>query len=214
MINYETILSNFQDKITLMQWLKKNEEALKGASLESVSVSQPTATTAILTFNFADGTSLESPILVLPRGEQGPQGEVGPQGPQGETGATGPQGPQGETGATGPQGPQGPKGNDGFPALYKHTFTFMNRIYSFISFENTPIYDWDELIGNLYFQGKLLRGYLVSSGYNFEIVGMLYASQNNKLYIAYIDPYTGNSTKIEMTVSDITIQDNVTSIYG
>ena len=32
MINYETILSMFDDKVTLMQWLKNNEEALKNAS--------------------------------------------------------------------------------------------------------------------------------------------------------------------------------------
>ena len=104
MINYETILSNFQDKITLMQWLKKNEEALKNASLESVEVSQPTEDTAVLTFVFADGTKLDSPTLYLARGPQGPQGPQGVQGPQGI------QGPQGETGATGATGPQGPQG--------------------------------------------------------------------------------------------------------
>ena len=104
MINYETILSNYDNKLTLMQWLNKVEDALKGGSLESVSLSQPTATTAVLTFHFADGTSLDSPSLVLPQGPQGPQGV---QGVQGEEGPQGPQGPQGET------GPQGPKGDDG-----------------------------------------------------------------------------------------------------
>lgn len=52
-------------------------------------------------------TGTESHAVVnftIPRGEQGPQGDVGPQGPQGDTGATGPQGPQGEIGPTGPQG--------------------------------------------------------------------------------------------------------------
>ena len=119
MINYETILSNFDDKVTLMQWLKKVEDALSNASLESVQVSQPSVNTAILTFVFADGTSLESPTLTLPTGPQGIQGETGPQGPQGiqgETGpqgATGPKGPQGETGAQGPQGIQGETGPQG-----------------------------------------------------------------------------------------------------
>lgn len=107
MINYETILSNFQDKITLMQWLKKNEEALKNASLESVEVTQPTEDTAVLTFVFADGTRLDSPTLYLARGPQGPQGPQGVQGPQG---IQGPQGATGATGATGPQGPQGVAG--------------------------------------------------------------------------------------------------------
>lgn len=101
MINYQTILSSFDNKLTLMQWLHKVEDALQGASLESVSLSQPTATTAVLTFHFADGSSLTSPTLTLP---QGPQGVQGVQGPQGERGPQGPQGPQGE---------QGEKGDDG-----------------------------------------------------------------------------------------------------
>jgi len=101
MINYQTILSSFDNKLTLMQWLNKVEDALKGGSLSSVSLSQPTATTAVLTFHFADGTSLDSPALTLP---QGPQGIQGVQGPQGERGPQGPQGPQGE---------QGEKGDDG-----------------------------------------------------------------------------------------------------
>ena len=104
MINYETILSSYDNKLTLMQWLNKVELALKNASLSSVSISQPTTTTAVLTFHFADGTSLDSPSLVLP---QGPQGEQGPTGATGATGAQGPQGPQG------PQGEQGEKGEDG-----------------------------------------------------------------------------------------------------
>ena len=104
MINYETILSMFDDKVTLMQWLKNIEGALKNASLTIVEVSQPTEDTAILTFYFADGTSIESPALYLPRGAQGVQG------PQGAQGIQGIQGPQGAQGATGPQGPQGPQG--------------------------------------------------------------------------------------------------------
>lgn len=101
MINYQTIISNFDNKLTLMQWLNKVEDALKGGSLASVSLSQPTATTAVLTFHFADGTSLDSPSLVLPQGPQGPQGIQGVQGPQGERGPQGPQGEQGEKGDDG-----------------------------------------------------------------------------------------------------------------
>lgn len=77
MINYETILSNFDDKVTLYNWLRKVEEALKNASLESVSVEQQSAGTAILTFIFADGTSVVSPALTLPQGPTGPQGATG-----------------------------------------------------------------------------------------------------------------------------------------
>lgn len=84
-----------------MKWLQKVEAALLNASLSSVSISQPTSDTAILTFVFADGSTLASPTLSLPAGPQGPQGVQGPQGPQGV------KGPKGDTGA------QGPKGDDG-----------------------------------------------------------------------------------------------------
>ena len=83
MINYETILSTFDDKLTLMQWLQKVEQALEGAGLESVEIHQQTPTTAYFKFVFADGTSVTTPSIMLPRG------------PKGDTGATG------ATGATG-----------------------------------------------------------------------------------------------------------------
>lgn len=75
MINYETILSTADNKLTLMKWLQKVEDALKNASLESVTASQPTSTTLVLTFHFADGTSLESPSIVLPKGPKGDPGQ-------------------------------------------------------------------------------------------------------------------------------------------
>lgn len=68
MINYETIKSSFDDKLTLLQWLKKVEAALSASVLVSVEVLQPTETTAILTFDFEDGTSISSPSITLPRG--------------------------------------------------------------------------------------------------------------------------------------------------
>lgn len=83
MINYETILSTFDDKLTLMQWLQKVEQALEGAGLESVEIHQQSPTTAYFKFVFADGTSVTTPSITLPRG------------PKGDTGATG------ATGATG-----------------------------------------------------------------------------------------------------------------
>ena len=116
MINLQTLLSTFDDKGTLLKWLKKVEQALNNATLSSVEVITIDATHIKLKFIFEDGTYVLSPSLALPRGLQGPQGE---QGEQGEQGAQGPQGPQGQRGATGAQGiqgpigPQGPKGDDG-----------------------------------------------------------------------------------------------------
>ena len=80
MINYETILSTFDDKLTLLQWLQKVEQALQGAGLERVDITQVTPTTAVFKFTFADGTSLTTPSITLPRG---------PKGDTGATGATG-----------------------------------------------------------------------------------------------------------------------------
>ena len=113
MINLQTLLSTFDEKGTLLKWLKKVEAALANASLETVQAVVVDATHIKMKFVFADGTSVESPSIALPRGPQGVQGEQGPQGP------TGPTGPQGATGAQGPQGiqgipgPKGDKGDDG-----------------------------------------------------------------------------------------------------
>ena len=92
MINLQTLLSTFDEKGTLLKWLKKVEAALANASLETVQVVVVDATHIKMKFVFADGTSVESPSIALPRGPQGVQGEQGPQGP------TGPTGPQGESG--------------------------------------------------------------------------------------------------------------------
>lgn len=140
MINYETILSTADNKLTLMKWLQKVEDALKNASLESVTASQPTATTLVLTFHFADGTTLVSPSIVLPRGPQGPAGQsvrilasaadctelgdgyIDANGHLQVLSALSPRtftdvglvrGPQGEQGEQGPQGPKGDTGATG-----------------------------------------------------------------------------------------------------
>lgn len=113
MINLQTLLSTFDEKGTLLKWLKKVEVALANASLETVQVVVVDATHIKMKFVFADGTSVESPSIDLPRGPQGVKGETGEQGPQGPTGPTGPQGATGAQGPQGIQGVQGPKGEKG-----------------------------------------------------------------------------------------------------
>ena len=113
MINLQTLLSTFDEKGTLLKWLKKVEAALANASLETVQAVVVDATHIKMKFVFADGTSVESPSITLPRGPQGAQGEAGEQGPQGPTGPTGPQGATGAQGPQGIQGIQGPKGDKG-----------------------------------------------------------------------------------------------------
>lgn len=101
MINKRTIISSFDEKATLMKWLKAVEAALDNASLSTVQLITVSDTQVRFSFVFADGSSVTSPTITLP---VGPTGAQGPQGPQG---------PQGEQGERGPQGPQGPKGEDG-----------------------------------------------------------------------------------------------------
>ena len=69
MLNYETLLSSYDDKLTLMQWLKKVEDALKGASAVGFSVNKKGSATISFKIDFEDGSSLESGDIVLQQGE-------------------------------------------------------------------------------------------------------------------------------------------------
>ncbi len=69
MLNYETLLSSYDDKLTLMQWLKKVEKALNNASATGFSVTKKGNATISFKVDFADGTSIESNNIVLQQGE-------------------------------------------------------------------------------------------------------------------------------------------------
>lgn len=69
MIKYETIISNFDDKTTLYNWLRKVEEALKNASAINFVVNKKGNATLSFSITFADGTTLESGDIVLQQGE-------------------------------------------------------------------------------------------------------------------------------------------------
>ena len=60
MINWKTILSSFDDKPTLMQWLKIVEKALQSASLESVTAKAAPNNAVAFEFKFADGSTVTS----------------------------------------------------------------------------------------------------------------------------------------------------------
>ena len=61
MINWKSILSSFNNKPTLLQWLKLVEKALKESVLKSVTTEQDAdkANTKLI-FNFEDGTQIET----------------------------------------------------------------------------------------------------------------------------------------------------------
>ena len=69
MINYETLLSSYDDKLTLMQWLKKVEEALKDASAVSFKVNKRGDATLTFSVLFEDGSELETGPIILQQGE-------------------------------------------------------------------------------------------------------------------------------------------------
>lgn len=89
MINYETILSLFDDKLTLLEYLTKIEKALKDSTLTDITVEQPSETTAIFTFVFENGDTITTPAITLPRGLQGEKGDKGDKGNKGDKGDKG-----------------------------------------------------------------------------------------------------------------------------
>lgn len=83
MLNINTVLSVFDDKPTLLKWLKKVEAALENASLENVTINSAGENKVTLTFHFADETTITSDPITLPQGPEGPQGEPGKDGADG-----------------------------------------------------------------------------------------------------------------------------------
>lgn len=69
MLNYETLLSSYDDKLTLMQWLKKVEAALKDASAVSFNVNKRGDATLTFSVVFEDGSELETAPIILQQGE-------------------------------------------------------------------------------------------------------------------------------------------------
>ena len=83
MINIETLLSSFDERGTLLKWLKAVEKALSEATLTSVDVVTISTQQIQLKFNFEDGTSISTPSITLPKGDKGDKGDTG------DTGAAG-----------------------------------------------------------------------------------------------------------------------------
>ena len=82
MINYDSILSAFDGKPTLLQWLKLVKKALDESVLKDITLNQDGAN-VVFTFNFEDGTSISTPAVTLPKGDTGAKGDKGDKGEQG-----------------------------------------------------------------------------------------------------------------------------------
>lgn len=66
MINDNTIISSFNDRPTLLEWLKKVEEALKSDTATGVSVENPSVNSYIFKITFADGKTIASEPVKFP----------------------------------------------------------------------------------------------------------------------------------------------------
>lgn len=64
-INKETIISAFDDKMTLLQWLKKLEKVLDKSTLASINTIKVANTQYKIVLSFEDGTTIESDIIQL-----------------------------------------------------------------------------------------------------------------------------------------------------
>lgn len=71
MINDNTILSSFNDRPTLLEWLKKVEEALKTDTATGVSVENPSVNSYIFKITFADGKTIASDPVKFPDSVKG-----------------------------------------------------------------------------------------------------------------------------------------------
>lgn len=72
MINWQSILSSFDDKPTLLEWLKKVQKALSESVLKTVSVSQEKTgkvNSITLSFDFEDGTKITAPAFTINDGK-------------------------------------------------------------------------------------------------------------------------------------------------
>ena len=85
MINFDSILSAFDGKPTLLQWLKLVKKALDESVLKDITLKQDGAN-VVFTFNFEDGTSISTPAVTLPKGDTGAKGDKGDKGDKGESG--------------------------------------------------------------------------------------------------------------------------------
>lgn len=69
MINKETIISVYDEKLTLLQWLKSVNKALDEAVLTNVEIEQRGNATFVFVFTFEDGTQVVSNEIVVNKGD-------------------------------------------------------------------------------------------------------------------------------------------------
>lgn len=66
MLNYETLLSSYDDKLTLMQWLKKVEKALKTDTATAIKFENTSPNHYVASIEFANGSKIVSGDIAFP----------------------------------------------------------------------------------------------------------------------------------------------------
>lgn len=74
MVNWNSIVSSFNAKGTLLKWLKQVDGQLEQGQLESVTVADETSTTFCLLFTFADGSTIKTDAITKLAGADGQDG--------------------------------------------------------------------------------------------------------------------------------------------
>lgn len=90
----------YDNKMTLLEYLKKIENALKEEKLIDIQVVQPGINKAYFRFIFENGTTIDTPPINLPAGPQGKPGINGQDGKDGKDGADGAPGEPGTPGVS------------------------------------------------------------------------------------------------------------------
>ncbi len=238
MINYDSILSAFDGKPTLLQWLKLVKKALDESVLKDITVSQDGAN-VIFTFNFEDGTSISTPSVTLPKGDTGAKGDKGDKGDTGVS-VTGVDevsnevvGTQTHTtlrfnfsnGTNNEVVVHAENGKSGGSKLYAHALSIRLKdgsgnsvqIYSLIySSINTAANNSATLVALLNRQHVSAWGYALNSNYfNPYCIQSLY-SENTYFRYKYFSPRsntefsTGDNSETDCT--EITISDTVSEL--
>ena len=208
MIKKETILSVFDKKLTLLEYLKEIKKGLEDSAIESFSCDQVDETHIKFALNFADGTKYETDEIEV---QQGPQGETGAT-PQIEVSASAETlEPNESATASVTQGgtPEAPtiaiafgipKGKDGTPAenikVYLH-YLYTQRTFS-INVTSTSI---TPLTTSSFAKWLYDNGYTSFS--DLYPINFIVERDNNKLTF-YRGVYSSNGTIISVRYYEVT----------
>ena len=228
MINKETILSYANDNLTLLEWLKKTNEALKAGVIKGFEYVSETETTGHLKLIFEDNSSIETNTITLPKGPKGDAGAT-PNITIGST-TTLPAGSDATASITGtPENPVLnlgiPKGADGTGTgaqLYMHELVFYNKNTEFVGATALIISAQQEPFTLVSLFNYLTGGqWIAASGYWYKshtdqgtVVGITRPDDAVPAFSVHIIDPNDHSTRVidQITDSELGVYDYVATI--